>query len=231
MQRNQDETNMKIGIIVAMEKELRQLKNVLGDDPRFRLMQCGIGKVNAALGAQQLINEFRPDAIVSTGCAGGNGDDLQVQDVVVGAEVCYHDVYCGTAIDNTTQFGQVQGLPLRFKADEYLLRKSEELKVKSEELSTLNSQLSTGLIVTGDWFVDSREKMREIVGNFPDARAVDMESAAIAQACYLNRVPFISFRVVSDIPLRDTDASQYHDFWNAIAENSFHITRKFVESL
>ncbi|MBR5440739.1 MAG: 5'-methylthioadenosine/S-adenosylhomocysteine nucleosidase, partial [Prevotella sp.] len=108
---------------------------------------------------------------------------------------------------------------------------SEELKVKSEELSTLNCQLSTGLIVTGDWFVDSREKMREIVGNFPDARAVDMESAAIAQACYLNKVPFISFRVVSDIPLRDTDASQYHDFWNTIAKNSFHITRKFVESL
>ena len=222
---------MKIGIIVAMEKELRQLKSVLGDNPRFQLMQCGIGKVNAALGAQQLINEFHPDAIVSTGCAGGNGDDLQVQDVVVSKEVCYHDVYCGTAIDNTTQFGQVQGLPLRFQADPYLLRKSEELKVKNEELSTLNCQLSTGLIVTGDWFVDSREKMREIIGNFPDARAVDMESAAIAQACYLNKVPFISFRVVSDIPLRDTDASQYHDFWNTIAENSFHITRNFVESL
>ena len=238
MQRNQDETNMKIGIIVAMEKELRQLKNVLGDDPRFRLMQCGIGKVNAALGAQQLINEFRPDAIVSTGCAGGNGDDLQVQDVVVGAEVCYHDVYCGTAIDNTTQFGQVQGLPLRFKADEYLLSKAPLSSPEGDTNAFVSGgneapsvAVHKGLIVTGDWFVDSREKMREIVANFPEARAVDMESAAIAQACYLNEVPFISFRVVSDIPLRDTDASQYHDFWNTIAENSFHITRKFVESL
>lgn len=217
---------MKLGIIVAMEKELLQLKNVLGDDPRYSLMQCGIGKVNAALGAQRMIYEFRPDAIISTGCAGGNGDDLQIKDVVVGAEVCYHDVYCGTAIDNTTQFGQVQGLPLRFKADEYLLR-------KSEELSTVNAQLSiqSGLIVTGDWFVDTREKMREIVTNFPDARAVDMESAAIAQACYLNKVPFISFRVVSDLPLRDTHASQYHNFWETVADNSFHITRNFVESL
>lgn len=217
---------MKIGMIVAMEKELLQLKNVLGDDPRYSLMQCGIGKVNAALGAQRMIYEFRPDAIISTGCAGGNGDDLQIKDVVVGAEVCYHDVYCGTAIDNTTQFGQVQGLPLRFKADEYLLR-------KSEELSTVNAQLSiqSGLIVTGDWFVDTREKMREIVTNFPDARAVDMESAAIAQACYLNKVPFISFRVVSDLPLRDTHASQYHNFWETVADNSFHITKSFVESL
>ena len=221
-----------------MEKELRQLKKALGADPRFRLMQCGIGKVNAALGAQQLINEFRPDAIVSTGCAGGNGDDLQVQDVVVSTEVCYHDVYCGTAIDNTTQFGQVQGLPLRFKADEYLLSKAPLSSPEGDTNAFVSGgneaplvAIHKGLIVTGDWFVDSREKMREIIGNFPDARAVDMESAAIAQACYLNKVPFISFRVVSDIPLRDTDASQYHDFWNTIAENSFHITRKFVESL
>ena len=180
-----------------------------------------------------MIYEFRPDAIISTGCAGGNGDDLQIKDVVVGAEVCYHDVYCGTAIDNTTQFGQVQGLPLRFKADEYLLRKSEELSTVNAQLSTDNAQLSiqSGLIVTGDWFVDSREKMREIVTNFPDARAVDMESAAIAQACYLNKVPFISFRVVSDLPLRDTHASQYHNFWETVADNSFHITKSFVESL
>ena len=140
---------MKIGIIVAMEKELRQLKKVLGNDPRFSLMQCGIGKVNAALGAQHLINEFRPDAIVSTGCAGGNGDDLQVQDVVVSTEVCYHDVYCGTAIDNTTQFGQVQGLPVRFKADPYLLSKSEELKEKYEKLSTLNWLNRHGRLVRG----------------------------------------------------------------------------------
>ena len=91
--------------------------------------------------------------------------------------------------------------------------------------------IHSGLIVTGDWFVDSREKMREIIGHFPDAKAVDMESCAIAQTCYINKVPFISFRVISDIPLRDTDASQYHNFWETIAENSFQVTRTFVESL
>ena len=73
--------------------------------------------------------------------------------------------------------------------------------------------------------------MREIVGHFPTALAVDMESCAIAQACYINKVPFISFRVVSDIPLRDTDASQYHDFWDNVAEQSFQVTKTFVESL
>jgi adenosylhomocysteine nucleosidase len=73
--------------------------------------------------------------------------------------------------------------------------------------------------------------MREIVGHFPDAKAVDMESCAIAQTCFKNNVPFISFRVVSDIPLRDTDASQYHHFWETVAERSFMTTRNFVESL
>ena len=214
---------MKIGIIVAMDKELRQLQSLFTDGS-IVVQKCDIGKVNAALGAQRMINEFRPDVIISTGCAGGNGDDINIQDVVVSAELAYHDVYCGTAIDNTTQYGQVQGLPVRFQADSFLLRKSKELKVDI-------LKIHPGLIVTGDWFVDSKEKMREIIGHFPDAKAVDMESCAIAQTCYINKVPFISFRVVSDIPLRDTDASQYHDFWNTVADRSFQVTRLYVESL
>jgi adenosylhomocysteine nucleosidase len=214
---------MKIGILVAMDKELHQLQQLFNSDDVL-VQKCGIGKVNAALGAQRMINEFHPDCIISSGCAGGNGDDINVQDVVVSAELCYHDVYCGTAIDNTTIYGQVQGLPARYPADPYLLRKSSELKVEGLEIHP-------GLIVTGDWFVDSREKMREIIEHFPDAKAVDMESCAIAQTCYINKVPFISFRVISDIPLRDTDASQYHNFWDTIAEHSFQVTRTFVESL
>ncbi len=216
---------MKIGIIVAMDKELQQLQRLFSSD-NVQVIKCGIGKVNAALGAQRLINDFHPDAIINSGCAGGNGDDIQIQDIIVGAEVCYHDVYCGTAIDTTTQYGQVQGLPLRFAADPTLLQKARQLSIKNHELS-----IHQGLIVTGDWFVDTKDKMRDIISHFPDAKAVDMESAAIAQTCYLNHVPFISFRVISDIPLRDTDASQYHNFWDTVAENSFHMTRSFVESL
>ncbi len=214
---------MKIGIIVAMDKELRQLQQLFNDG-NVRVEKCGIGKVNAALGTQRMINEFHPDVIISSGCAGGNGDDINIQDVIVGSEVTYHDVYCGKAIDDTTVYGQVQGLPVRYTPDPYLLRKSGELKVEGLEIHQ-------GLIVTGDWFVDSKEKMRSIVEIFPEAKAVDMESCAIAQTCYINKVPFISFRVISDIPLRDTDASQYHDFWNTIAQNSFQITKMFVESL
>ena len=217
---------MRIGIIVAMDKELHQLQEVFrGSD--VLVEKCGIGKVNAALGAQRMINEFHPDYIISSGCAGGNGDGVNIQDVVVSTELCYHDVYCGTAIDSTTQYGQVQGLPLRYTAKSYLLRKALLLP------SILDGKIKIhpGLIVTGDWFVDTKEKMHDIISHFPDAKAVDMESCAIAQTCYIHQVPFISFRVVSDVPLRDTDASQYHDFWETVADQSFQITKTFVESL
>ncbi len=238
---------MKIGIIVAMDKELNQLQTLFNDG-NVRVEKCGIGKVNAALGAQRMINEFHPDCIISSGCAGGNGDDINIQDVIVSAELCYHDVYCGKAIDDTTVYGQVQGLPVRYTPDAWLLDKAlqmrneilemrngnEKMKNEREANSSLlipHFSLHTGLIVTGDWFVDTKEKMREIIGHFPEAKAVDMESCAIAQTCYINKVPFISFRVISDIPLRDTDASQYHNFWDTIARNSFQTTKTFVESL
>lgn len=214
---------MKIGIIVAMDKELQQLQQVFKNSDVL-VEKCGIGKVNAALGAQRMINEFHPDCIISSGCAGGNGDDINIQDVVVSKELCYHDVYCGKAIDDTTIYGQVQGLPARYQADPYLLSKAISLQ-------PTDIALHPGLIVTGDWFVDSKDKMREIVGHFPEAKAIDMESCAIAQTCYINKVPFISFRVISDVPLRDTNASQYHNFWDTIAEHSFQVTKSFVESL
>ena len=219
---------MKIGIIVAMDKEYAQLKEIAASIQKHEIVlaKCGIGKVNAALGAAEMIRQHHPDVIISSGCAGGNGDDINIQDVVVSSQLVYHDVYCGRAVDDTTIYGQVQGLPARFEADAHLLEVAKSLNLQS---STLN--LHPGLIVTGDWFVDSREKARSIIELFPEAKAIDMESAAIAQTCYIYKVPFISFRVISDIPLHDTDASQYHDFWNTIADRSFQVTKTFVESL
>ena len=209
---------MKIGIIVAMDKELEQLRPLFPED-KVILQKSGIATVNAAIQTVEMIRQYKPDVIISSGCAGGNGDDINLQDVVVSSELAYHDVYCGKAIDDTTIYGQVQGLPPRFIADPYLLEKAQQTGAKP------------GLIVTGDWFVDTKEKMREIISHFPEAKAVDMESAAIAHTCYLYKVPFISFRVISDIPLRDTDASQYHNFWDTIAQHSFQVTRTFIESL
>ena len=213
---------MKIGIIVAMDKELRQLSELFKDSD-VMVQKCGIGKVNAALGAQRMINEFHPDLIISSGCAGGNGDEISITDVVVSSQLAYHDVYCGTAIDNSTQYGQVQGMPVRFEPAPWLLEKAKNLNC--------GVKVHAGLIVTGDWFVDSKDKMRSILEKFPEAKAVDMESCAIAQTCFINQVPFISFRIISDIPLKDTNACQYHDFWSTVADNSFAVTKAFVEAI
>ena len=222
---------MNIGIIVAMEKELRQLR-MLFNQGNVRVEKCGIGKVNAALGTARMISEFHPDVIISSGCAGGNNpegtapdDMIRVQDVIVSSELSYHDVYCGNAVGSTV-YGQVQGLPARFSADPRLLAKAKQLNVTDFDL-----KVHAGLIVTGDWFVDTKDKMREILSHFPEARAVDMESAAIAQTCLIHRTPFISFRVISDLPLQDTDASMYHNFWDNVADRSFQVTKAFVQSL
>ena len=154
---------MKIGMIVAMDKEYKQLRPLFPEN-KLILQKSGIATVNAAIQAVEMIRQYKPDCIISSGCAGGNGDDINLQDVVVSSELTYHDVYCGKAIDDTTVYGQVQGLPARYQADPYLLEKAKLTGAKP------------GLIVTGDWFVDSKKKMAEIIHLFPDAKAVDMES-------------------------------------------------------
>jgi adenosylhomocysteine nucleosidase len=73
--------------------------------------------------------------------------------------------------------------------------------------------------------------MREILTRFPDAMAVDMESCAIAQTCHLYNIPFVSFRIISDVPLNDHQASQYYDFWERMAEGSFKVTQAFLREI
>ena len=210
------EKDIKIGILVAMEKELRLLEGCFSDG-NVKVKQCGMGKVNAAVGCVEMIREHKPDIVISMGCAGGNGKGINIGDVIVSMETAYHDVYCG----NKSVYGQMQGLPSRFMADSTLLMKALQLDTK----------IKAGLIVTGDWFVDSKEKMREIISHFSDAMAVDMESAAIAQTCHLLHVPFISFRIISDKPLEDEHASQYFNFWETASEETFRLAKQYVESL
>lgn len=227
---------MKIGIIVAMDKELLQLKSVLEDSTVERrnnkdfiigsisgkeiiLQKCGIGKVNSAVGAVEMINNYHPDLIISSGVAGGADSRMNVCDVVVGTEYRYHDAYCG----DDCSFGQIMGMPEAFTAPKHLVDKA----VAACE----GMAVHTGLIASGEWFVNSQNKMRAIIARFPATVAVDMESCSIAQTCHIYGVPFISFRVISDIPLKDNKASQYFDFWSRLAEGSFNVTRRFVASL
>lgn len=227
---------MKTGIIVAMDKEFTQLRTLLdgqqterrnhkdfvtgrAGDNEIIMQQCGIGKVNSAVGTVEMIDNYHPDIIVSTGVAGGADASLEVTDVVVGTQYAYHDAYCG----EECEYGQITGMPVRFSAARELVDKA---------LATADgTRIRTGLVVSGDWFVDSREKMRSILGRFPEAVAVDMESCSIAQVCHSYKVPFVSFRVISDVPLNDDNAAQYFDFWARLAEKSFNVTRRFIYAL
>ena len=211
---------MKIGIIVAMDKEFAQLQKVFGNDSNIVLQKCGIGKVNAAIGATMMIEKHHPDVIISSGCAGGADPSLNVGDVVVAMETTYHDAYCG---DNCA-YGQIMGMPKRYEL-------ADKLIAIVQQFGSDCHAITMGLTVSGDWFVDSREKMCEIMQRFPEAKAVDMESCSIAQVCYTFGVPFVSFRIISDVPLKDHKAEMYFDFWDRLADGSFDVTYRFVERL
>lgn len=227
---------MKIGIITAMSSEQKQLANQL-ENPTERkegpftytegtiknntiiLMQCGIGKVNAAAGAVEMIRNFAPDCIISTGVAGGIDSCLNVMDVVVSSQIVYHDVWCGEG----NAYGQIQGLPLYFTGNETLYQCAISLDTETA--------IHGGLICSGDKFITDRQELETIKANFPEGLAVDMESASIAQVCHLYEVPFISFRIISDTPGAEKHLEQYKNFWGEMADRSFHITEAFLKAL
>lgn len=221
---------MTIGVIIAMDIEYRKMCEALGGKPQgcingneVILWQCGIGKVNAAIGTMRLIAQHHPDCIISTGLAGGIDDSLRVMDVVVGSQTAYHDVWCGEG----NELGQVQGLPTRFDADSRLLSCAQSVSPLVGE-----RPIATGLICTGDQFITNKSSLAEIKLHFPDALACEMESAAIAHTCYLQQVPFLSIRVVSDTPGNtENHQQQWSDFLASMGEQSFRFVKSFLEQI
>ena len=218
-----------------MDIEYRQMHDAIGGDTgrlgnnEIVLWQCGIGKVNAAVGTMRLIQAHHPDAILSTGLAGGIDPQMRIMDVLAATQSVYHDVDCGGISDGTVcPLGQVQGLPARYDADSRLL----DHALETAKLITQHTSLRTGLICTGDQFITDRERQNAIKRNFVDGLACDMESAAIAQTCYLMKVPFLSLRVISDTPGRTDDhQQQWADFLGSMCDHSFHFVKKYLETL
>lgn len=225
---------MKIGIIVAMSKELALLTPLLEnesattiDDYEFITgqigqheiiaMECGIGKVNAAMGTYALLSHFSLNLVLSTGVAGGADPSANVMDVVIADRIAYHDVWCGPE----TIPGQAAGMPVFFTSCPdvtALLPESDSVK--------------HGLLCSGDIFIDSIEQVREIKRKFSDALAVDMESAAIAHVCFKKGVPFFCMRVISDSPgAGHNNAVQYDNFWTAAPEHTFALVKKLLLAL
>ena len=182
-------------------------------------MESGIGKVNAAIGAIELIHNFHIDALINTGVAGGIDQCLNVMDVVVGERVAYHDVDCGPEAEH----GQVQGLPLYFEGDKKLLNIAMNMQT--------DTKLHSGLICSGDQFITNKEQLQTIKSRFQEGLAVDMESGALAQVCYLYGIPFLSFRIISDTPGADKHFDQYLNFWETMADKSFGVTQALLQAI
>ena len=220
---------MKIGIIIAMDIEYRKMCEALGGQAvgsingnEIVLWQCGIGKVNAAVGTMQLVAEHHPDCIISTGLAGGIDDSLHVMDVVVGSQTAYHDVWCGLG----NEYGQIQGMPARFDAHPLLLRCAHDMAVGN------TVQVKEGLICTGDQFITDHEALSRIKSRFPDGLACEMESAAIAQACHILGIPFMSIRVISDTPGNtENHQQQWDEFLASMGERSFLFMKQYLDCL
>lgn len=226
---------MKIGIIVAMSKELNLLLPLMDKavkvehdsitfhcgtigEHRVYAMQCGIGKVNAAIGTQTMINVFTPELIINTGVAGGTGAGAGIMDIVIGERIAYHDVWCGPG----TEWGEAAGCPRFFKSTRRLV---------DMPLFDTDSTVKRGLIASGDIFVSRPEEVERFKALYPDVMAVDMESAAIAQVCYMRGIPFFCMRVVSDTPGSDNNIAQYENFWEKAPEHTFSLLSLMLQNL
>ncbi len=226
---------MNIGVIVAMDKELQLLLPLMGEMNEqtihgFRFytgsigqasivaMKCGIGKVNAALGTATMIDSFSPDLIINTGVAGGTGGTAGILDVVVGTRIAYHDVWCGPG----TEWGDAAGCPRFFHTAD---------TVNSLPCLHEGDTVKHGLICSGDIFVADPAVVAHIRDLYPEVDAVDMESAAIAQVCYLRDVPFACIRVISDTPGADDNIAQYRNFWEEAPRHTFDLLRLVIDQL
>lgn len=221
---------MKIAIIAAMSKELslllpliENLSTVSINGFKFHTgrmgshevvaSECGIGKVNAAVGALTLIENFHPGLVVNTGVAGGTGA-ASILDVVIANRIAYHDVWCGPG----TEPGDAAGCPRFF-----------ECPINDDVFAGLD--VKRGLVASGDIFVSREEEVERILSLYPDAMAVDMESGAIAQVCHIKSVPFVCIRVISDTPGREDNIAQYENFWSDAPAHTFATLKSVIGRL
>jgi 5''-methylthioadenosine/S-adenosylhomocysteine nucleosidase len=228
-----------IGIIGAMDEEVALLretseiiaaKNILGSDfyiaknngKNIVIVKCGIGKVNAAICAQVLIDHFAVDCIINIGVAGAIFKDLKIGDVVVSTDTVQHDV-------DTSVLGDPVGTIARmdesfFKADEKLI---ELAKIAGEQCT--EHEVYTGRIASGDQFISSTEQKEKIWKLF-GAYCAEMEGAAIGHACYLNKVPFVIIRSISDNADGEAGMS-FSEFAKIAAVNSSKMVERLLSNI
>jgi len=228
-----------IGIIGAMEQEVALLKAQLSDATTTTvaefvfhqgklagrdvvLVQSGIGKVTAAIATTLLIQLFKPVAVINTGSAGGFDPALNVGDIVISTELRHHDV-------DVTAFGyepgQVPRLPAAFTADARLIDAAEQ---SIRQLGFC--QTKKGLITTGDVFMCDPTRIAQTRATFPTMLAVEMEGAAIAQACYQLNTSFVVIRSLSDIAGKESPTS-FDAYLEVASKNSSAMVVALLQQL
>lgn len=230
---------MTIGIISAMNEELALLlndMNIKSSEEKAKMTfhrgtlwgkevvatVCGIGKVNAAICTQIMASEYKVSKIINVGVAGGIGKDIYPGDVVIANNLVQHDI-------DTTVFGDKHGQVPRldtfdFKCDETLVSMALEA---CKEASNINS--FSGRIVSGDQFIASLEKIQWLSSEF-DAIACEMEGGSIAHTCYLNNIPFVVIRSISD-NANNGAHMDYEKFIPIGVKNSTTILEKMIKKL
>lgn len=207
-----------IVIIGAMPSELADIRKMLGEGEIKRIsgfdfyinnyegkriinVCSGIAKVNAAVCTQAAIDNFKPDAIINAGIAGGMNSSVKVCDIVVSSEVLPHDLDLHFLNDYPPYCGI-------YKADKRLIETAE--KVCSE----FGIRSFRGRIVSGEAFISSNIIKENIITRL-NPYAVDMESSAVGHCCFLNEIPFVSVRCISDNA--DDDGEMSFDEFEKIA--------------
>lgn len=230
----------KIGIIGAMDEEVSRLKENMQVEKIEKkagmeffagmlggrnvvVVRSGIGKVNAGICTQILVDDFQVDGVINTGIAGSLKNEINIGDIVLSKDCLQHDM-------DATGFGYELGVIPRmeqsiFIADETLINLAQ--KVNKEE----NPDIETfvGRVVSGDQFVSDNKKKEFLVSQF-QGYCTEMEGAAIAQVCYLNGIPFLIIRAISD--KADNSATMdYGEFEAKAIEHTVHLVTGMMRQL
>lgn len=235
---------MKAGIIGAMEPEVAILKAKLvnakttehagytfyqgqleGSD--VVIVQSGIGKVASALATAVLIDQFAVDYVVNTGSAGGFDPTLKVGDIVVSSEVRYHDVDV-TAFGY--EIGQLPANPAAYIPHPQLVAAAQAGIEQLSQEKALSLRAISGLITTGDTFMTKEDDITKARNNFPTMAAVEMEGAAIAQACLQFKTPFVIIRSLSDIAGKESPQS-FEEYLETASVNSSQLVINMLAEL
>lgn len=229
----------KVGIIVAMEEELEQILNITNDieekeisglnfklgkieKKNVVLVKSGVGKVNAARVTQILIDKFNVEYVINVGSAGALNPLLNIGDIVIGEKLVQHD-FDITAFDHDK--GYITGVGDYIYSDNTL---AEKFKKIANKLFEKEYKIKSGIIATGDIFCTDIEMKNKIYSKF-DADCVEMEGAAVAQVCYLDELPFIVIRSISDSP-NGKNAIDFDKFVDFASKRCALILKEFLKN-